>query len=205
MRNFRNFCAIALLTALGCGEPATRSTPAIPERSPAKLRPELKELLNRGSWKRLWIVTGGQSGADRAAMDVAIDLGLPLRGWCPKDRWSEAGRIEERYPLQETNSPDPAVRTEMNVVDSDGTLVLTLGTAKDGTPLTEQCAVKHGRPLLVFEIGADPSEADVKRFRAWIDKHSIRILNVAGPRESHRPGAVYARTKLWLEALLKKV
>lgn len=164
--------------------------------------PAVRALLERGAWRRLWIVTGGQTGADRAAMDVALSMGLPLRGWCPKGRASESGRIEEVYPLQETGSDDPAVRTEMNVIDSDATLVLTIGEARDGTPLTEQCAERHGRPMLRFEIGRSPSEADVKTFRDWVGEHSVRVLNVAGPRESHSPGVVYTRAAEWLEALL---
>lgn len=167
----------------------------------AELRPEIRSLLERGAWRRIWIVTGGQSGTDRAAMDLAFSLGLPFRGWCPSERWSESGRIDPVYPLQETGSPDPAVRTELNVIDSDATLVLKIGEARDGTPLTEQCAEKHGRPLLRFEIGASPTRAEIGRFREWIDRHSIRILNVAGPRESHMPGVVYARSMEWLRAL----
>lgn len=204
-RIVRSIWMLAVLGALGCGGSSRPEPDAVRSADPPELRPEVGEIIDRGAWRRLWIVTGGQSGTDRAAMDVALSLGLPLRGWCPKDRWSETGRIEDQYPLQETGSRDPAVRTEMNVLDSDGTLVLNLGVANDGTPLTEQLTEKHRRPLLSFEIEGSPSEDDVRRFRRWIEESSIRILNVAGPRESHRPGAVYERSRVWLEALLKKV
>lgn len=82
-----------------------------------------KYITESAAWKRLCIVTGGQTGVDRAALDVALALDLPVRGWCPKNRLAEDGRIPERYPLQESASEDPALRTELNAFDSDGTLV----------------------------------------------------------------------------------
>ncbi|MFM1847540.1 MAG: hypothetical protein RL417_1014 [Pseudomonadota bacterium] len=149
--------------------------------------------------RRLTIVTGGQSGVDRAALDVALHLELPMRGWCPTGRWAEDGPIAPCYPLQETGSPIPAVRTELNVIDSDGTLVLSRGTPTDGTPLTEERAAIHGRP--VWRIDLD-SAAEPRSFWRWVEEHSIRILNIAGPRESFSPGQIYAPAYTLLLKLL---
>lgn len=163
-----------------------------------------KYITDSPAWKRLWIVTGGQSGVDRAALDVALALDLPVRGWCPKDRLAEDGRIPERYPLQESASEDPALRTELNAWDSDGTLVLSKGLPKDGTPLTEEVAKRYGRPFLYIDLDAEPTDATVTEFRRWVEDNKIRILNVGGPRESHQPGVIYARAKLIIERLLRK-
>lgn len=159
--------------------------------------------LEKGAWRRLWIVTGGQSGVDRAAMDVALELHLPLRGWCPKGRVAEDGPIAARYPLQETTSDDPALRTELNTIDSDGTLVLFIGKPTDGTPLTAEVAQLHKRPLLEINL-ATFSDSDIEKFRAWISQNSISVLNVAGPRESHSPGNVYRQSSIALKKLLIK-
>jgi hypothetical protein len=148
---------------------------------------------------RLMIVSGGQSGVDRAALDVAIEYHLPCRGWCPADRWAEDGRIGSQYPLQETGSTLPAVRTEMNVVDSDATLILTQGEPRDGTPLTEEMARKHGRPCITLDLEREP---DTRTFDAWLAENNVRVLNIAGPRESFRPGFVYSRARTVLTALL---
>lgn len=158
------------------------------------------------AWRRLWIVSGGQSGVDRAALDVALALDLPVRGWCPKNRLAEDGRIPERYPLQECTSEDPALRTELNVFDSDGTLVLSSGLPQDGTPLTEEVAKRYGKPFRCIALDLDVEENDdtVTAFRRWVEENDIRILNVGGPRESHEPGVIYARSKQLIERLLRR-
>jgi hypothetical protein len=149
--------------------------------------------------RRLVIVCGGQSGVDRAALDSAQMLFLPCRGWCPKERWAEDGPIAPHYPLQECGSLTPAVRTELNAIDSDGTLVLTKGEPQDGTPLTIERAQGHGKPTLVMTLGETP---DVEGFWRWITQHDIRILNVGGPRESFSPGSVYAASRAILDLIL---
>jgi hypothetical protein len=156
------------------------------------------------AWRRLWIVTGGQSGVDRAALDVALALDLPVRGWCPKNRLAEDGRIPERYPLQESVSEDPALRTELNAFDSDGTLVLSKGLPKDGTPLTEEVAKLHGKPFRYIDLDAEVTDGTVAEFRQWVQENNIRVLNIGGPRESHQPGVIYARSKQIIERLLRK-
>ena len=140
--------------------------------------------------KIISIVTGGQTGVDRAAMDFALDAGLPMRGFCPKGRLAEDGTINARYPLQETDSELPEVRTELNVIYSDGTLIISEGQPKDGTPLTERAAEHHAKPVFHLELNDQP---DAAAFWKWMSDNNIEHLNVAGPRESHAPGKVYRR------------
>lgn len=145
------------------------------------------------------IVSGGQTGVDRAALDAALEAGIQAGGWCPAGRLAEDGTIPERYPLRENDSPAYASRTERNVVDSDGTLVLNVGELADGTALTAEFAREHGKPLLVvqLDLSGDPGSAV-----AWIRENDIRVLNVAGPRESKRPG-VYGFGLSFMRRLLR--
>ena len=131
------------------------------------------------------IISGGQTGVDRGALDVALELGIPCGGWCPKGRKSEDGRIDARYPLQETFSKSYRTRTERNVKESDGTLILTWGQPKEGTALTLRFAQAHKKPNLVIDlaIGGNP-----KAVENWAKANEIRVLNIAGPRESQFPG-----------------
>ena len=132
------------------------------------------------------LVSGGQTGTDQAALDIAAELGIPAGGWCPRDRWSEAGPIDKRYPLIETTSADPLDRTERNVRDADATLIVTSeNELTGGTALTQQITVELARPCLVVDPN-DPAAAET--IRQWIETHAIRVLNVAGPRESRVPG-----------------
>jgi hypothetical protein len=131
------------------------------------------------------IVSGGQTGVDRAALDVALELGIPCGGWCPSGRRAEDGVIPERYPLTETRSPEYPPRTALNVRDSDGTLILTRGAPDRGTALTQRLADEQGRPYHVENL-AGP--ADPENVRAWLAAYRVAVLNVAGPRESSQPG-----------------
>jgi len=144
------------------------------------------------------IVSGGQTGVDRAALDAALSLGLPCGGWCPRGRKAEDGPIDSRYPLVETASEDYAERTRENVRDSDGTLVLTRGRPSGGTALTISLARKAGRPLLVLDLRRDPDPVEVPR---WARAHDVSVLNVAGPRESQRPG-IQGEARRFLEKAL---
>ena len=135
------------------------------------------------------VVSGGQTGVDRAALDAAQAVGLAVGGWCPAGRWAEDGPIPPRYPLRETASSDPAVRTRLNVRDADATLVLTLGPPMGGTALTIELAGALGRTHRVVDLDADPQ---LGALAAWLRRGDVRVLNVAGPRESEAPG-VYAR------------
>jgi len=131
------------------------------------------------------IMSGGQTGVDRAALDVAEELGMPHGGWCPAGRRAEDGPIARHYGLLETESRDYAERTECNVIDSDATLILARGRLTGGSRLTKKLAERHGRPLLVVDLGRETRLADIVD---WLREHRVSWLNVAGPRESTQPG-----------------
>lgn len=133
----------------------------------------------------LRIVSGGQTGVDRAALDVAMRLGIAHGGWCPKGRRAEDGPIDPKYQLTETNSSDYVDRTERNVVNSDGTLLLYRQRLTRGSLLTSQMAKRHTKPILRVRLDRAVS---VDRIVGWIADHEIRVLNVAGPRASSSPG-----------------
>lgn len=133
------------------------------------------------------IFSGGQTGADRAALDAAIHLGIPHGGWLPKGRKTEDGPLPFTYRLQELDSERYRDRTEKNIVDSDGTLILSFGSLTGGSALTESLAIKHDRPLLVIDLELVSPEEAVAAIEAWIEKYKIHILNVAGPRASGEP------------------
>ncbi|HMB91517.1 MAG TPA: putative molybdenum carrier protein [Rhodothermales bacterium] len=144
------------------------------------------------------IVSGGQTGVDRAALDAALAAGQAVGGWCPAGRRAEDGVIAARYPLQETPSVDYAQRTAWNVRDSDGTLVLIADTPAGGTALTLQEAKRQGKALLVVDLHAPP---EISAVADWLATHEITVLNVAGPRESEAPG-IYGWAKAFMEMLL---
>lgn len=144
------------------------------------------------------IISGGQTGVDRAALDVALELDFPCGGWCPKGRLSEDGPIPSKYPLREMPSPKYPVRTEKNIRESDGTLVLTLGPVTGGTALTVKLAGKHRKPCLVIDLSYD---TDPGKVQGWIQNRKIQVLNVAGPRESKTPG-IHDRTVEFLKKVI---
>lgn len=145
------------------------------------------------------IVSGGQAGVDRAALDVAMALGTPCGGWCPADRSAEDGVIPERYPVQPLPSGGLRKRTEWNVRHSDGTLILACGPLTGGTLLTRNLCLKHQKPHLVVDLDTDASAAPVLQ---WLREHGIQVLNVAGPRESSCPG-IHERASRFLRKLLR--
>ena len=145
------------------------------------------------------VVSGGQAGVDRAALDAALELGVPCGGWCPKGRKAEDGVIPAHYPLQETPSDEYEQRTEWNVREADGTLILAIGPLTGGTALTASIARRLQKPLLVVNLATEP---DLPSIRAWLSRQRIHALNVAGPRESAQPG-ISQRARVVLEALLR--
>lgn len=159
-----------------------------------------RELDAPGAHHPLTIVSGGQTGVDRAALDVALALGLPAGGWCPAGRRAEDGRIADRYPLRETPSDAYDQRTAWNVRDSDGTLVLTCGALEGGTALTVKEAHQRTRPLLHVDLAQG---VDAKVLAAWLEATGVRVLNVAGPRASEVPG-IYDAARTFLTAALAR-
>jgi predicted Rossmann fold nucleotide-binding protein DprA/Smf involved in DNA uptake len=144
------------------------------------------------------LVSGGQTGVDRAALDAALQLGIPCGGWCPRGRRAEDGTIPARYPLVETPQARYPQRTEWNVRDSDATLVIHAGTLRGGTALTARLARRRGKPVLCVDLDADP---DPRIVAQWIAANGIEVLNVAGPRESETPGIGARATRLLAGAL----
>jgi hypothetical protein len=136
----------------------------------------------------LRIMSGGQTGVDRAALDAAAACGRESGGWCPAGRGAEDGAIPARYPLRETPSSDPAQRTQWNVRDSDATLVLSREAPRGGTALTIAEARRQGRPLLALRLEPGASRESLARAWAWLETARVHALNVAGPRESEEPG-----------------
>jgi hypothetical protein len=143
------------------------------------------------------LISGGQTGVDRAALDVALERGLPCGGWCPLGWRAEDGVIPDRYPLQETPTPAYPQRTEWNVRDADGTLVFTRGRPRGGTALTIELAGRLHKPLLIVDLNKPPLPIVV---HTWAQDHHVRVLNVAGPRESESPG-IYVQAGGFLRAV----
>ena len=144
------------------------------------------------------IVSGGQTGVDRAALDCAIALRISHGGWCPADRKAEDGRLDDRYRLVELASARYDDRTRKNAEDSDGTLILNTGKLEGGTELTLAFARNLGKPVMVADLDKPPDQAEISN---WLSANNIKRCNVAGPRESKRPG-IYRQAYRYLHSLL---
>jgi len=143
------------------------------------------------------IISGGQSGVDRAALDVAIAQDIPHGGYCPRGRRAEGGPIPDRYLLTESESPRYEVRTEQNVLAAGATLIVCRGPLAGGTKFTRRLARKHGRPCLVVDLDSPPSPEEIAH---WLAEHGQGVLNIAGPRESQAPG-IHGEAIAWLQSL----
>ena len=160
--------------------------------------------MNNQRWKNLKIVSGGQTGVDRAALDVALYLGIDHGGWCPLGRRSECGAIPEIYQLKETDSRDYAVRTEKNVIESDGTLILYSAVLRGGTALTYRLCEQHCRPSLLvdlveFDDSISQEHESVQTVLDWIELSNLSVINVAGPRASSVDGIGNSATAFLLQ------
>ncbi|GAB6166446.1 putative molybdenum carrier protein [Thermostilla marina] len=156
---------------------------------------ELREtIINAGG--RLGVVSGGQTGVDRAALDAAIALGIPHGGWCPKGRTAELGEtIPKRYQLVETDETEHAVRTRKNIEDSDATVVFLGPSFGSGTQLTIDHAKRTKGPDRTFILDAfEVSASEIDAAAEAIARLNVLVLNVAGPRESICPG-IYNRVE----------
>ena len=147
---------------------------------------------------KLLIMSGGQTGVDRAALDAALALGFKCGGYCPAGRQADDGRIPAKYPLTELPNPSPAVRTLFNVNQSNGTLILYLNSKDLGTQNTIMFCQNIKKPYLEVNF-ADPTENN--EIIKWLDENSIYRLNIAGPKEKNSPG-IYAMAKDFLMRLL---
>jgi Circularly permutated YpsA SLOG family len=160
------------------------------------------------------IISGGQTGVDRAALDVAIERGMEWGGWCPKGGWAEdlpdPPGVLAKYPrLKETPLPNPVQRTEWNVRDSDATLIITDGgglSVSIGTRRAERWAHQHGKP----ELAVDATDAKApQHIEAWLAAQRKRFgphmtLSIGGPRESEAPG-IYAHARVLIATMLDRV
>lgn len=144
------------------------------------------------------IVSGGQTGADRAALDVAIELSIPHGGWCPRGRRAEDGAIDDRYQLTEMDSDDYSARTKQNVIDSDATLILYGEELEGGTLMTARYATRIGKPSYRLRL---VGRSSFLACSYWLIENKVEVLNVAGPRASKDP-LIYERTRRFLLQLL---
>src|SRR5687767_2828245 len=153
--------------------------------------------------RELVIISGGQTGVDRGALDAALELGSECGGWCPEGRRAEDGRIPDRYPLKEL-AGGYAARTRRNAEDSDGTLILHRGPLTGGTALTLNVAQQLRKPVCLVDAATKLVEEGVAPARMFIEAHGIHRLNVAGPPASHWPGAHHYAQHL-IRALLQSL
>jgi hypothetical protein len=158
----------------------------------------------QASGKVLTIVSGGQTGVDRGALDAALAAGAPCGGWCPAGRLAEDGRVPDKYPLRELKSGGYPERTLANVRDSDGTLVIYAGKLEGGTEHTALLCVKLGKPHQLIDGNDVDIDGAVELTKSFIARHPIETLNVAGPRASKQP-QLYAYAYAVIAKLLQRV
>jgi putative molybdenum carrier protein len=147
----------------------------------------------------LKVISGGQTGVDRAALDAALTLGIHCGGFCPKGRKSEDGTIPEKYPLVETRSDNYSERTERNVKTADGTMILIAGNPDRGTQLTIDLCRRHNKSCLVINLNDGKDRVELK---SWIKKNKIGVINIAGNRERISPG-IHDKAYRFLMEILK--
>ncbi len=147
----------------------------------------------------LKIISGGQTGVDRAALDAAINKQLEHGGWCPRGRLAEDGYINDKYKLQQTRSANYSVRTRKNVEIADGTLIIYQRQLSGGSRLTRDIAEQLNKPCLLIDV---KSEFCVEQICKWLSNYSIATLNIAGPRASNKP-EIYEQSRQIIERLIE--
>ncbi len=147
----------------------------------------------------LVIYSGGQTGVDRAALDFAWLNDISSAGWCPLMRKAEDGFISLRYPLLQTHLQNHDYRTELNVLHTDATLIVSPGHMDNGTQLTHDLVKMYRKPLYVWIIDRNEHFGS---FHRWLKHNNINSLNIAGPRESHAPG-IYDQTLQLMDKLFE--
>lgn len=146
------------------------------------------------------IISGGQTGADQAALDAAITLHIPHGGWLPKGRKTENGPLPLRYALCELNSARYRDRTEKNILHADGTLIFSFGPLSGGSALTESLAIRHDRPFLHIDFELVDSTQASALVETWLQTLQPETVNIAGPRASSEP-RIYEAVYTLLTAL----
>jgi hypothetical protein len=160
---------------------AGTSAPVNGERPIQRINPMIKK-----------IISGGQTGADQAALDAAIKWNIPHGGWIPKGRLTEAGKLPDRYMMQEMPTDSYSARTEQNVIDSDGTVIISHGPLTDGSKHAREMAIKYIKPWLHLDLNEKDVSKSARTVSDWVIKNNIGILNVAGPRASNDPSIYQA-------------
>jgi hypothetical protein len=148
------------------------------------------------------IISGGQTGADRAALDVAIKLSIPHGGWIPKGRKAEDGTLSEIYRLKEMPTASYPKRTEQNVIDSDGTLIIARGKLTGGSDYTRHMTLKHKKQLLGIDLNLTSHFDAASLIVSWIKLQRVQVLNVAGPRAS-KDCQIYSDVVIILEQVVQ--
>lgn len=142
----------------------------------------------------LKIVSGGQTGVDRAALDAALDNNIDCGGWCPEGREAEDGVIPNKYPLQVLPGSGYHQRTRKNVLDSDASLIIYFNVPGGGTEQTIAFCIKEHKPYVLIDAEEFTIAEAAKKVASFLETNSIITLNVAGPRASGEPKAYgYAR------------
>jgi hypothetical protein len=150
------------------------------------------------------IISGGQTGADRAALDVALTYRIPHGGWVPQGRLAEDGRLADKYKLKEMPTGSYSARTEQNVIDSDGTVIFSHGKPSGGTDYTREMVLRHAKQMLGIDLNLTATHDAASLIVSWIQLRRIKILNVAGPRASEDP-AIYAAVFRIIERVVRNL
>jgi len=147
------------------------------------------------------IISGGQTGADRAALDFAIAHHIPYGGWLPRGRKTEDGALDLKYHLQEMHTSNYSKRTERNVLESDGTVIVSHGFLTEGSALTGEFAARHRKHWIHIDLKELTIKEAAVKLHHWLTRYEIKVLNVAGPRARKDP-AIYEATFHLLEETL---
>lgn len=154
------------------------------------------------SWIPKKIISGGQTGVDRAALDWAISRVIDHGGWCPRGRLAQDGCLPSRYLLRETLSSGYSQRTRLNIEEADATLLVHFGPLMGGSELTQRLAFKLAKPLALFDA-SQPWSGQIVSMQTWLSSNSSHVLNIAGPSAQRHPG-IYETTLKVLDQLFSK-
>jgi hypothetical protein len=150
------------------------------------------------------IITGGQTGVDRGALDACLEIGFPTGGWCPKNRRAEDGIIPEKYDLQETAQKEYKFRTEKNVRNAEGTVIISPSNLTGGTLLTKELCHKFNKPYLIIQAEKNSINNKVSKIISFLEQKKIITLNIAGPRLSEWNNS-YQISKQIITSLLNRI